>query len=97
MARSKANVVLHQASGQIGKQIVVKHYGKKTVITVYPDMSGVKPSKQQKTKRSLFAKAVFYAKAINNDPVKKALYKKKLKPGQTVYHYAMREYLSGGG
>ena len=41
------------------------------------------------------AAAVAYAKAINNDPEKKATYKKKVKKGQTVYHYAMREFLRG--
>jgi hypothetical protein len=72
---------------------VVKRYGNKTVITAYPDMSGVKPSKLRKVKRKVFADAVAYAQAINNDPVKKALYKKKVKKGQTVYHYAIKEYL----
>ena len=93
MARSDNSILLHKVRGQIGKQIVVKRYGDKTVITGYPDMSGIKPSKLQKKKRKLFAGAVAYAQAINNDPVKKALYKKKVKKGQTVYHYAIREYM----
>lgn len=93
MARSHNSVLLQQVRGQIGKQIVVKHYGKKTVITAYPDMSGVKPSKLQKAQRKTFADAVAYAQGINNDPVKKALYKKKVKKGQKVYNYAIKEYL----
>lgn len=94
MARVNGNILLHQLSGHIGKQLVVKQYGNKTVVTAYPDMSRVKPSKQQKTQRSLFAKAVAYAKAINNDPVKKAQYSKKVKKGQTVFRYAIREYMA---
>ena len=93
MAQGNHSVLLHQLRGQIGKQIVVKRYGTKTVITAYPDMSGVKPSKLQKTKRKRFAAAVAYAQAINNDPAKKALYAKKIRKGQTVYHYAIKEYL----
>ncbi len=93
MARSNNSLLLHNIRGQIGKQIVVKRYGKKTVITAYPDMSKVKPSKLQKLKRKTFADAVTYAQGINNNPVKKALYKKKVKKGQTVYHYAIKEYL----
>lgn len=93
MAQSLKNILLHQVRGQIGKQIVVKRYGNKTVITAYPDMSKIKPSKKQKAKRKLFADAVAYAKNINNDPVKKTLYKKKVKKGQTVYNYAIKEYL----
>jgi hypothetical protein len=93
MARSNKSILLHQVSGQIGKQIVVKRYGNKTVITAYPDMSKVKPSKLQKVKRKVFAEAVAYAQAINNDPAKKALYSKKVKRGQSVYNYAIKEYL----
>lgn len=93
MARGDNSVLLHQVRGQIGKQIVVKRFGNKTVITAYPDMSGIKPSKLQKQKRKLFADAVAYAQAINNDPAKKVLYKKRVKKGQTVYHYAIKEFL----
>ena len=93
MARSNSSVLLHQIKGQIGKQFVVKRYGTKAVITAFPDMSKVKPSKLQKAKRKVFANAVAYAQAINSNPVKKALYKKKIKKGQTVYHYAIKEYL----
>jgi len=93
MARSTSNILLHQVTGHIGKQIVVKRYGNKTVITAYPDMSRVKPTRLQKAKRKLFANAVAYARAINNDPLKKETYKKKLKKGQSVYNYAIREYM----
>jgi hypothetical protein len=41
MARSDSNAILKKARGAIGKQIVIKQYGKKTVITAYPDMSNV--------------------------------------------------------
>ncbi len=93
MAQSSSAVLLRNFRGQIGKQIVVKRYGKKTVITAYPDMSRVKPSQLQKKRRNVFAAAVAYAQGINNDPARKALYKKKVKKGQTVYHAAIREYM----
>ena len=51
MASSNNSLLLPKMRGQIGKQIVVKQYGNKTVITKYPDMSGIKPSKLQKVKR----------------------------------------------
>ena len=94
MARSVNNILLHNVAGQIGKQIVVKRYGDKTVITAYPDMSRVKPSKLQKKKQKGFAEAVAYAQAINNDPVKKKQYSKRVKKGQSVYHFAIKEYLN---
>lgn len=93
MAKNTNNLLLHQLSGHLGKQIVIKRYGKKTILAKYPDMSKVKPSAKQKEKRKNFAKAVAYARSINNDPVKCAAYKKKLKKGQTVFHYAISEYL----
>ncbi|RXK58839.1 hypothetical protein ESA94_15735 [Lacibacter luteus] len=94
MARTNNNVLLRQLRGQLGKQLVVKRYGTKTVVTAYPDMSNVKPSTLQITKRSLFAEAVAYAQGILHDPVKKAAYAQRLKKGQRVYHAAIKEFLS---
>lgn len=51
MAHSTTSVLLHKVRRKIGKQIVVKQYGNKTVITAYTGMSNVKPSKLQKQKR----------------------------------------------
>jgi hypothetical protein len=75
-------------------QIVVKQYADKTVISKYPDMSKVKPSKLQKNNRSLFKEAVAYAIGVNKNPKRKKLYSEKVAPGQSVYHYALREYLA---
>ncbi len=93
MARLPANTVLSKLSGQLGRQVVVKQYGKKTVVTAYPDMSKVKPSKAQKEKRSLFKEAVAYAQHINRDAALKKKYLKKVQAGESVYHYAIKEYL----
>lgn len=93
MARSDNNALLAGFSGAIGKQIVVKQYNGKTVITAYPDMSRVKPSANQKMRRNVFTDAVAYAKGINDNPAKKAAYKKKLKKGQSVYHAAISAYM----
>jgi hypothetical protein len=93
MAQSHQNILTHGLRGQMGKQLVFKQYGKKTVVSRYPDMSNVTPSSLQKERRSRFKDAVAYAQGINNDPVLKAIYKKKVKKGQTVYHFAIKEYL----
>jgi hypothetical protein len=93
MARSRSNLITRGLKGQLGKELVFKQYGKKTVVSRYPDMSHVKPSVLQQQKRSRFAEAVAYAQRINNDPVLKAQYKQKVKKRQTVYHYALQEYL----
>ena len=93
MARTNSNAILKAVKGKIGNSIVVKQYGKKVVISSYPDMSKVKPSALQKQKRSVFKDAVAYAKHINNTMDLKAKYLKKIKKGETVYMYALKEYL----
>ena len=97
MASSTSNIILSQLKGQIGKQLVVKQYGKKTVITRYPDMSGIKPSALQKKKRKIFAEAVRYAHAIKNNSKQTAVYARKVKKGQSVYHFAIKEYMRKQG
>jgi hypothetical protein len=92
MAQSTSSLLLRKMRGQIGKQFVVKQYGKKTVITAYPDMSRVKASKAQKANRKEFAKAVAYAQSILHDPVKKKAFVAKLPKGASVYHAAMKEF-----
>lgn len=94
MAITLNSILLHRVRGQIGKQIVVKRYGLKTVITAYPDMSRVKPSKLQKTKRKDFAAAVAYTRAIINNPLTKAAYAKRIRKGERVYNFAIKEYLN---
>lgn len=92
MARTKS-ILLASLHGAIGKEIVIKQYGKKTVITKYPDMSKVKPTRQQKKGRKLFAEAVAFARCILNNPKLKEQYESKKKRRQTVYHFAIQEYL----
>lgn len=86
------NFLLRQIQGQIGKKIVVKHYGKRVVLTKAPDMSNIKPSVLQKVQRSRFAEAVAYARHINNTPALKAAYKKKAAKSKSVYQYALKEF-----
>ena len=93
MARLNSNLFLG-ITGAIGKQLVFKKYGDKTVVTSYPDMSKVKPSELQEVKRKGFADAVAYAKNISRNPEKKAEYLKKVKAGESVYQFALKEYLA---
>lgn len=93
MARLDKKSPLNEMRGTIGKELVFKKYSYGTVVSKYPDMSGIKKSKLQKLKQGLFAKAVAYAKDILRNPAKKATYQKKLKKGQSVYHAAIKEYI----
>lgn len=95
MAKLHSQSIIKGLKGQIGKQLVFKQYGKKTVVTRYPDMSKVVPSELQLKNQDRFAVAVAHARAINNDPLLKAAYAKNLKKGKTVYQAALREFLKG--
>ena len=92
MARITNKSVFNALSGRIGKELVIKQYGDKGVVSKYPDMSKVKPSKWQLEGRERIKEATAYALGILNDPYLKAAFEKNLKPGESVYHKAKKEY-----
>ena len=85
--------LLKDLRGALGKQLVVKQYADKTIVTKYPRIRKVKPTERQQLYRTLFTEAVAHAKRINNDPQQRAIYLEKVKKGQSVYQYALKEYL----
>ncbi|MCF6403049.1 hypothetical protein L3C95_09205 [Chitinophaga filiformis] len=82
---------LKTSRGKLGKDFVLKKRGDKTFISKYPDMSNVVPSALQLAYKDRFMHAVAYAKSIISDPAKKVAY--KVRPGSTVYHSAIKDYL----
>ena len=93
MARAD-NYITDGIRGQVGKKLVFKRYKNKTIISKFPDMSRVKPSKAQKKKRTVFAKAVLYAQSILGNPkLKAAKDKERRKKGRTLYHHLIGEYI----
>ena len=92
MATLSKDSPLQGARGGIGKQVVVKQYKDKTVVTAYPDMSKVVPSAKQLEQRQVMKEATAYALRIIRDPKQKALYAQKLQPGASVYHAAKKEF-----
>lgn len=87
------NILLDSMSGGLGKQIVVKQYSYGMVVTSYPDMTDIQPSREQALRRHLFKEAIAYAQRILRDPNRKKEYEKGLRKGETVYHKAIKEYL----
>jgi hypothetical protein len=86
------NPIHKDKRGHINKTIVFKQYHK-TVVTIYPDMSKVVFTKEQRDAQKCFKQAVEYAKAICADPVKKAEYSKRMQPGQKVYNAIIAEFM----
>jgi hypothetical protein len=93
MALAHNNPLLTHVHGRLGKFMVIKSYSYGTVISAYPNMSKVKPSKKQLAEKDRFANAVHYAKGIMADPKKKAAMKARLPKGKSVYHAAIAEYM----
>ena len=78
--------------GGVLKQIVFKQYKHKTIVTKFPDMSGITQTELQVKENNKFADAVVFAKGIINDPEKKKKYKRI--DGLSVYHSAIKNYMS---
>ncbi len=95
MARVKTNALLQGVSGKVGN-IVFKNYASGTVISSRPDRSKVKLSIIQKKSNSKFKKAVAFAKGVLADPAKRKAYEAKLKPGKSVYHVVLSEFMKNG-
>ncbi len=89
MAVQKSHPLLQNASGHIGKKVVVKNYDGKTVITSYPDMSKIRRSKKQKSQNALFSQAVDFAKKVKADPGQFTPPGLHIKKGQSLYHAAI--------
>jgi short-subunit dehydrogenase len=92
MAIIVANDLIEGASGKIGK-LVLKQFKGKTVISKAPDRSKVKLSDTQKAANGRFKEAVAFAKDILRNEEKRKAYEATLKPGKSVYHTALAEYL----
>src|SRR4051794_5037700 len=93
MASIDKHHLLRDLKGSLGKQLVVKQYTDKIVVTRHPDMRRIKPTELQLLYKTLFAEAVAYAQSINRDRQQRAIYLQKVKKGESVYHYALKEYL----
>lgn len=92
MARVIKNSLFEALSGALGKEIVFKQYKDKTVVSRYPDMSKHSATEMQKEQRALIPQANAYASKIKRDPLLRSEYQKKLKPGESVYGYAIKEF-----
>jgi hypothetical protein len=58
------NILLRKLSGHLGRQIVFKQYGDKTVVSKYPDMSKRKLSAKQIRVNKIMEQANYQAKTI---------------------------------
>ncbi len=95
MAKSIGNLILKGASGQIGKQIVVRNRKGKTILANYPKASNSRTDKQI-VQRDKFKDAVAYAKTVLVQPDVLKYYDavaKNLNNGASPYNLAVKDYL----
>jgi hypothetical protein len=93
MAKVVKSIILKGLSGRIGEFFVVKQYKGKTIVSKYPDMSGVQRSRKQKKNNQKFRNAVKYAQAVMGNEQLRTKYKQKVRKGQSVFQYLIREYM----
>lgn len=89
--------LLSMIRGRIGKTVVVKHYGKKVVLSKVPDMSCIEASPAQRTERNKMKAAVAWAKQTNSDAGLRTGYIKEAGGSKLVYQYLLKQYLVRGG
>jgi hypothetical protein len=94
MATVQVNPIINGLSGMLGRTIVFKNLRGKTIVTSYP-RPPKKQSEQQRTNRSKFRDAAFYAQTVLLDEEKKAYYQKKAKELKlpNAYTAAITDYM----
>ncbi len=99
MAKSIGNLVLKGATGQIGKQIVVRKTKGRTILSSYPTVSQNYTEKQKEHFKK-FKEATVYAKTVLKNTEFAEAYKKaalKSESGASAYNMAVKDFLSPSG
>lgn len=89
------NVLLQKLSGQIGKQLVFKQYGDKTIVSKYPDMRKRKFSDSQLRNQAIMEAANETAKMILADEAARHAAQVRLNvTTRKLYRALISEYFS---
>jgi hypothetical protein len=92
MVKLRKNLLIKGLIGSVNKQLVLKQYGKTTVVTSYPDMSKVVKTEKQKKENKRFKEAVAYANTQMANPVAKAEYQARTKGLQRAFNIAIADF-----
>ncbi|MCP9753125.1 hypothetical protein [Ferruginibacter sp. HRS2-29] len=87
------NIVTKGLSGRI-LQLVFKQWAGMTYVASAPSRSAVPATEEQKQTRLNFKEAVRYAKRKMDDPAMKSLYQQSLKPRQTAFNRAIKDFMT---
>jgi hypothetical protein len=92
MARLISNSLFSGLRGSLGKQVVFKQYADKVIVTIYPHMRKMKATELQMIYRNRLKEANDYARSIKGNWELRKQYEKNLKPGETVFHKAKKDF-----
>jgi hypothetical protein len=93
MARIRKHSFFGALSGSIGKEIVLKQYGDKMVVSKFPDMDKIKPSERQKIQRNKMKDAQAHWIEVKRNPRLRDAYEKSLLPGEKLYRKVIRDFM----
>src|SRR5664279_3504573 len=87
------SLIMQKMSGHLGKEIVFKQYGNKTVVTKYPDMSKRVLSEKQIRINEIMAEANYEAKSIlGNEGLRNAAQVRLNTTRKRLYNALVKEY-----
>ena len=86
------NDLVFGSRGRIGDMLVFRQRGGKTFISKRPKKKEVSDSEDQTAVKERFKEGVLYAKAVVDDPVRKAVYQAKSNALQSAYNLALADY-----
>ena len=93
MAKSKDNVVMQGASGTVGRMLVFRQRGDKTIIARRPRNSAERIFTPEQLKaQNRFLDASLYARKAIENPELKAAYQAKANINQTAYNVAFKDF-----
>jgi hypothetical protein len=89
------SIFFKNLSGQIGKELVIKQYGDKTVVSKYPNMKKRKFSKKQLHNQGIMEEANYEARSIMADEALRNEAQVRLNVTRNkLYHALIREYFA---
>jgi hypothetical protein len=92
MAIATDNILVRNIYGGVGKQVVFRQRGDKTIMAKWPSVDkNRKPTPGQSAARSAFQEAVYFAQHARKDEKLITLYKKLARKDQSVYHAAISD------
>ncbi|MBO9571031.1 MAG: hypothetical protein J7497_02305 [Chitinophagaceae bacterium] len=96
MSNVTKNALVRKASGKFSDDFVYRTRGRKTTIASLPTRNpNAEVTEQQAAFRQQFFSASLFAQAAMQNPERKAIYQKKVKPksGSTAFNIAFRDFI----